>query len=142
MRVNTTTTISAPVEQVWTVLADVRHWSDWTASIESVEAIDAGPMATGSRFRVRQPKSPAAVWEVTEFVPERSFTWATHRPGVHVVAGHELNPSEGGTRADLSLRITGPLAWLVSALAGRRTRRWVRMETDGLRRASEQAQRR
>lgn len=140
MHVATSTTISAPIDSVWAILADVEHWSDWTASIRSVQPLEAGPIGAGSRFRVRQPQTPTAIWEVTDFAPGRSFTWSTGRPGVRIVAGHQLRRSGSGTRADLTLDITGRLAWLVGALSGRRIRRMVQLETDGLRHAAQRPQ--
>lgn len=140
MHIATSTTISAPIDSVWAILADVEHWPDWTASIRSVQPLDAGPIGIGARFRVRQPQTPIAIWEVTDFAPGRSFTWSTGRPGVRIVAGHELRQSGSDTRVALTLDITGALAWLVGALSGRRIRRMVQMETDGLRQASERSQ--
>ena len=36
---------------------------------------DGGPLAVGAKARIKQPRMFARVWEVTEFEPERSFTW-------------------------------------------------------------------
>ncbi|HEX5494456.1 MAG TPA: SRPBCC family protein [Mycobacteriales bacterium] len=140
MHVATSITISAPVESVWAVLTDLERWPDWTASMRSVRALGSGPTGVGSRFEVRQPRMPVAVWEVTEFEPGRSFTWSTRAPGVRVVAHHELRPTDSGTRADMAVDMTGPMAGLVTALSGQRIRGFVRMETDGLRQASERTQ--
>lgn len=140
MHVTTSITIAAPAQSVWVVLTDLERWPDWTASMRSVRALSSGPTGTGSQFQVRQPRMPAAVWEVTEFTPHRSFTWGSRAPGVHVVARHDLSPTDSGTRADMTVDMTGPLAWLVAALAGQRIRGFVQMETDGLRHASERAQ--
>lgn len=140
MHITTSITISAPVESVWAVLTDLERWPDWTASMRSVRALGTGPTGTGSRFKVRQPRMPAAVWEVTEFTPDRSFTWGTHVPGVRVVARHDLRSADSGTQADMAVDVTGPMAWLVTALSGRRIRGFVQMETDGLRHASERTQ--
>lgn len=140
MHVTTSVTISAPVERVWAVLTDLERWPDWTASMRSVRALGGGPTGVGSRFEVRQPRMPVAVWEVSDFEPNRSFTWATRAPGVRVVARHDLTPTGSGTRADMAVDMTGPLAGLVTALSGQRIRGFVRMETDGLRDASQRAQ--
>jgi hypothetical protein len=57
---------------------------------------------------------------------------------VHTVAFHRLeaNP-DGGTRITIGLDQTGPLARLVGALTGARTRRYLALEAAGLKAASE-----
>jgi uncharacterized protein YndB with AHSA1/START domain len=129
--------IDAPTASVWDVMSDVRRWPEWTASVSSVEALGDGALEVGARFRVRQPRLPQAVWEVTEIVPGRSFTWVNRSPGLTSTGTHAVDPDgPGASAATLRLEQIGGLAFLVRPFS-RRTRRYVAMEADGLKRRSE-----
>lgn len=129
--------IGAPPAVVFRTLVDVARWSEWTASVTSVERLDGGAFGLGSRARVRQPKLGASVWTVTEFVPDASFTWVASYPGLRTTAGHRLTAVDGGTLATLSITERGPFAPLVRLLLGGLTRRYVGMEAAGLKRRCE-----
>jgi len=138
MQFETSTDIDAAPGDVWKVLTDVERWPQWTASMTSVQRLDEGPFAVGSRARVRQPKLPAAVWEVVDFEPERSFSWTAKTPGITTTAEHRLTPRPGGVvGVTLSICQTGPLSPFVALLSSRMTRRYVRMEAEGLKRCCE-----
>lgn len=129
--------IDAPPERVWQVMADVERWHEWTASIRSIEVLTPGPLARGSRARVRQPKLPSAVWTVTELVPGERFTWISRSLGVVASATHAVEKRPGGCHAELVLTFAGFLAPLVSRLGRRLTERYLAFEIQGLKRRSE-----
>ena len=138
MRFETSTDIDAALGDVWMVLTDVERWPQWTTSMTSVQRLDEGPFAVGSRARVRQPKLPAAVWEVVELEPAVSFSWTAKTPGITSTAEHRLTPRPGGgVGVTLSIRQTGPLSPFVALFTSRITRRYVQMEADGLKRRCE-----
>ncbi len=134
----TSINIAATTEKVWSAIEDVERWPRWTASITSIERLDRGPFARGSRARVRQPKLPAVVWTVTDLEPRRSFTWTARNTGITSVADHQLAPGPGNTvTVRLSVRQTGPLTPLLGLFASGLTRRYVNMEAEGLKRYCE-----
>ncbi|TYK48170.1 SRPBCC family protein [Actinomadura decatromicini] len=129
--------IDAAPETVWNLLKDVERWPEMTESITSVEILDR-PFALSSRARVSQPKLPAAVWTVTAFEENKSFTWESRSPGVTTVGAHYILPKPDGTvTARLTLDQKGPLAPVISLLTGRLSRRYVTMEANGLKTKSE-----
>jgi uncharacterized protein YndB with AHSA1/START domain len=129
--------IQAPPPRVWAAMADVERWPEWTASVHSVERLDPGPLAVGSRARIRQPRLPPALWEVVAVDEGRSFTWVSRGPGVRVTARHEVEPAAGGSRATLSLRFDGPFGGLLARVTSGINRRYLGMESSGLKRRSE-----
>ena len=124
--------IAAPPDRVWAVIRDVEKWHEWTASITSIELLDGRPLAVGSRARVRQPRLPVAVWQVTELDEGRSFRWETRGPGVVAAGIHAVAPRGAGSLATLALEHSGLLGPLFARLSRSLTERYVTMEAEGL----------
>jgi len=137
MRFEDSSVIAAPAATVWAIYSDVERWPDWTASVTSVELLDAGPLRVGSRARVRQPRLPVAEWTVTEIDEGRSFTWVARGPGVRTTGTHIVVPHGDGARATAILDQGGPLGPVVGFLTRGLTRRYLAMEVAGLKARAE-----
>jgi hypothetical protein len=125
--------VSAPASAVFDTYADVEHWPSWTSSVTSVELLDPGSFRVGMRARVRQPRLPVAVWQVSELVPGRSFTWVARGPGVVTTATHAVTAlTEGTCRVTATLDQEGGLGRLVGLTTRRLTVRYIRTELEGL----------
>ncbi len=134
MRFEDSIDVAAPAEDVFAVYADVERWPEWTESVSSVERLDEGPLRVGSRARVRQPRLPVAVWEVTEVVPDRSFTWVARGPGIRTTGTHTVAPApDGVSTVTATLDQAGLLGPLMGRLTKGLTERYIRMELEGLR---------
>lgn len=132
-----TVEIDAPQEAVWEVLAAPELWPRWTTSMTQVTVLD-GKFGHGTQVRTVQPGLRPAVWTVTEFRPGNRFTWTSRAPGVTTTGEHVVIPIDPDrTRLSLRLWHSGGLARVVSLLFGKRTRRYVALEADGLKHASE-----
>ena len=129
--------IDASPEKVFAVLCDVERWPEWTSTMISVQRLDGGPFAVGSRTRVRQPKLRPAVWQVTELESERNFTWTTGAPGLRMKAEHSVEPQGGGSRVALSFEISGPIGPVISRLYGGLIERYITTESQGLKQRCE-----
>lgn len=127
-----TVEIPAPPERVWAVLADIERWSEWTLAVRSIERLDRGPLAVGSRARIRQPRLPPATWQVSALQPGRGFTWITRSPGVCVTGEHRVEATARGTRVLLSLRFSGVLGPLMARLTRKLNQRYLALEAKGL----------
>lgn len=133
-------TIDAPVDVVWSVFTDVERWPTWARSFTSVELLD-GPMRLGAKVRIRQPRLPTIVWEVTNWEPGRAWTWTTTSPGARTEASHVLVRSGRGTIAEQSIISSGPIGRAVAFLLRSLTRRYLAIEAAGLKERSEQVAR-
>jgi uncharacterized membrane protein len=133
-----TITTSASIDRCWAALADVTTYPDWTASMSAVEPLDGPTLRIGNRFRIRQPGLPTTTWRVSEVREGESFSWESHTPGVHTVAYHRLSRTpDGATRITIGIRQQGALAWLVALFTAAKTRRYLQMESAGLKAAAE-----
>ncbi len=130
--------IKAASEDVWAVLADVERWPDWTGSIDKVELQGDGELTPGAKVRIKQPRFPPVTWEVTQLEPGRNFSWTATNVGLTTVGDHRVAPVDGSTvNVQLELRQSGPLAGPLGALTSGLTKRYLRMEAEGLKRRCE-----
>ncbi len=137
-RFSTAIDIAAPPSRVWPVMRDVERWHEWTPSIRSIERLDGGPFAPGSRARVRQPKLPPAVWQVTDLSENRSFTWVSRAPGLLVTGVHAIEATPSGSRVILSIAYGGLMGGLLAWLTRGLNQRYIDLEAAGLKRRCEE----
>jgi hypothetical protein len=129
---------AATPDRLWSLASDVERWGDRLPTVDSVRPLGSGPTGVGSKFEVRQPGLPKAVWEVT-YWPEqgRSFTWVSASPGIRSRAVHSVQDDGDGSRLDLSLEWSGPLARVLELLIGRKARGMVETEAETFARLAE-----
>ena len=137
MRFQDSIEVAAPAASVFETYADVERWPSWTSSVISVELLDPGPFRVGMRARVRQPRLPVAVWQVTELQPGESFTWVARAPGVVTTGTHEVRTVDGTVRATATLDQEGLLGPVLGLATRGLTRRYLRAELEGLKRYCE-----
>jgi len=115
--------IAAPPARVWEISTDVERWPEWASNFREVRRIDSGPLGPESSARIRQRGIPPATWRMISFEPGRAFAWGARLfPGLRSVGTHLVEPSGSGTRVTLGVELSGPLAPLVSGIAGRALR--------------------
>ena len=132
--------IAASADRVWEVFTDVERWPSWTASVTALEPLDGPTIGVGRRFRIKQPRMPVLVWEVTEVDAPRYWTWAVRRRGATTYASHKVSPS-GPSSCVVTQVIDqrGPIGVAVALLMRRMTKRYLEQEGHGLKAASEGA---
>jgi len=133
MRFEASIDVSASAHVVFDTYADVERWPSWTSSVTSVELLTPGTLRVGSRARIRQPKLPVAVWQVTKLEPGREFTWQAMGPGVLTTGTHRVTPlTDDTSRVTAILEQAGPLGALVGLAYRRLTKRYLDTEVRGL----------
>jgi uncharacterized membrane protein len=138
MAVEVVVGVRVTAQHLWTVLTDVEHWPEWTPTMTSVTRLVDGPLAVGSRVRIKQPKLGTMVWTVTELLAGQSFVWRATRPGLMMEAGHRVTPLADGTvQLTLSVAQSGPIGRLVEPLTKAMAQRYAQLEAEGHRQRAE-----
>ncbi|MFN8019414.1 MAG: SRPBCC family protein [Acidimicrobiales bacterium] len=131
--------IAAPLERVWALTVDIERWPDLTPTITSVERLDDGPLAVGSRARLVQPGQRPAVWTVTRLEAPHAFEWSTKVLGIEMVGTHHLVAEGDGCRNVLGLELHGFGAGLLARLVGGKVQQAIETENRGFQQAAEAA---
>jgi hypothetical protein len=122
----------ARLDVVWQILADVEHWRDWTPTVMEIKPLGNTGLTVGARYRVVQPNLRPAIYEVTECVPNRAFTWVQKIPGGALIADHRLSSHGRETQVELSFTSKGLLANLVSKMFSQLISNYVATEAKSL----------
>lgn len=137
MEITDTIVIDAPLERLWALTLDIESLPSVTPTVTAADRLDDGPVAVGSRARLRQPGLPARTWTVEVVDAPTRFAWATRLLGVRMVGVHELTPTADG-RCELTLRVQlqGRGAGLLGRLGGANLARTLAAENAGFARAA------
>jgi hypothetical protein len=71
------TTTAAP-DRIWALWTDVSTWRRWDRGLKDAELGE--PMRLGSKGKIIPTSGPSASFKVTEFDPQRSYTFVTNLP--------------------------------------------------------------
>jgi uncharacterized membrane protein len=140
MRFEKSIDINAPQQRVWDVLSDLEAWPRRIDTVEAVELLTPAPLTKGSRVRLKQPKLPEGVWDVTVWDAPSYFEWTQKTGGITSVAGHRVEAlGEGRARLTLTLDMRGFLIPVIALFYKGLTNRYMTREVEGMKRASESA---
>ena len=132
-----TVEINTSPAHVWSVMAEVGKWPEWTASILSVEEVSPG-FGLGGSALVHAKGTPKSKYTVTRWEPGAGFNWQTRVRGASAIAGHWIEGAgEGRSRVTLSVEVRGPIAALLKPVLGRRFAPNIETEAQGLKRRCE-----
>jgi uncharacterized protein YndB with AHSA1/START domain len=108
--------IDAPADAVWRVLTDLEAWPRWGVTVSRAE-LDGNVLTLGVSGRVWTPVGLPLPFEITEFVPGRSWGWRV--AGVSATR-HGVDPDGAGCRVWMSAPVWAPAYLPVLAIALRR----------------------
>jgi uncharacterized membrane protein len=140
MRFEQSIDIDAPQQRVWDVLSDLEAWPQRIETVDAVELLTPAPLGVGSRVRLKQPRLPEGIWEVTAWDAPSYFEYRQQSGGVTTVAGHRVEArEEGRSRLSLTLDLRGLLVPVVAVFFRGLTNRYMTIEAEGIKRAAESA---
>jgi hypothetical protein len=140
MRFEQSIDIGAQQQRVWDVLSDLEAWPQRIETVDVVELLTPPPVAIGTRARLKQPKLPEGIWEVTIWDAPSYFEWTQKTGGVTSVAGHRVEAlEEGRSRLTLTLEMRGLLVPIFGRFYRGLTNRYMTLEAQGMKRAAESA---
>ena len=138
MRFEKSIDIDAPQQRAWDVLSDLEAWPQRIETVDTVELLTPAPIGTGSRVRLKQPKLPEGVWEITTWDAPAYFEWTQKMTGTTTVAGHRVESlGDGRSRLTLTLDMRGLLFAIVGRFYKDLTNRYMTLEAEGMKRAAE-----
>ena len=73
MEISNSLFIQADAETVWALTVDVEALPALTPTISKASRLDHGPLAVGSRVRLKQPAQLGAIWNGVLHEPLRSM---------------------------------------------------------------------
>jgi len=132
--------IEASQQRVWDVLTDLEAWPQRIETVDTVELLTPAPVTRGSRVRLRQPKLPEGVWDVTAWESPAYFEWTQKMSGATSVAGHRIEAlGESRARLTLTLEMRGVVISVIGRFYKGLTNRYMNLEAEGMKRAAETA---
>jgi uncharacterized membrane protein len=138
MRFERSIDIDAPQQRVWDVLTDLEAWPQRIETVDTIELLTAPPLGEGSRARLKQPKLPEGVWEITVWDAPTYFEWTQKMTGTTTAAGHRVDAlGDGRSRLTLTLDMRGLLFTIIGRVYRDLTNRYVGLEAEGMKRAAE-----
>ena len=91
--------IDHPIEEVWKFLTDLSNVPKWETEINEVRQNTAGQVGVGSTFEIRRKNNMTLPERVTEFEPNRKFTFVvTSGPAKESVVTYSVETVEGKVR--------------------------------------------
>ena len=140
MRFEQSIDINARQQRVWDVLSDLEAWPQRIETVDAIELLTPAPVGEGSRVRLKQPKLPEGIWEVTVWDAPSYFEFRQKSGGLTDVAGHRVEAlEEGRSRLTLTLDMRGLLVPVVALFWKDLTNRYLTFEAQGMKRAAESA---
>ncbi len=122
---NLSTTVAAPLSQVFQAFADFEKADAIIDSIVRIEMLTDGPVGVGTRFsetRVMFGKEATEEMEVTAFAPDRLITVSADSCGSRFDSTFRFMPEGSGTRVDMEMvirpvtlmaKLMWPIGWLM-----------------------------
>ncbi|MDQ3095017.1 MAG: SRPBCC family protein, partial [Actinomycetota bacterium] len=108
---------NASPAQLWARYAEPARWPEWDHKAEHVSV--HGPLAVGTRGRLKPIGGPAVAFVFTSVTPNVEFTDVSRLPIGRLTFSHSITPTATGCRFTHRVTITGLLTQLYRRVIGR-----------------------
>ena len=124
--VTVSTTVAAPIEQVFDVFTDLAHSAARVSNIQEIEVLTTGPFGLGTRWletREVMTQHDTAEMEVTAFQRNRTYTVTHHKGGGRIDSVFTFAPFADGTKVEIEFvldshglpaGLLAPLGWVIA----------------------------
>lgn len=109
-------TSSAPASAFFARWIDHETWASWSPDTEWV-TLDA-PVTLGTTGTLKPAGGPKTRFTISALETDREYTDTSRLPGARLVFQHLATDTPEGTRLDVKVEITGPLAGLWARIMG------------------------
>ncbi|WP_419487862.1 hypothetical protein [Chryseobacterium bernardetii] len=106
-------------KEVWELITDIDHWSEWDFNIERSECI-APKVGKLSLFKVKHRNFLTAKGVIEEFIPSEHFTFRIRLAGAQLYRKYLMEDTEEGLKITIITSVSGFLAGLWSLLVMKR----------------------
>ena len=106
LKVESTTVISRPVEEVFALLSNLENYPKWSSAFLEVQKTSEGPIGVGTTWRAVQKafgQRLESEVEVTEYEPNRKIAQESTSGPIPSEVLLTFEPVEGGTRVSVAL---------------------------------------
>lgn len=118
-------------EQVWRVWSDITKRPLW--DVDTEWATLEGPFATGSIIHMKPIGGPQIKMQITECIPNQCFTDCYKISFLARLYGiHEMEQTNQGLCLTTTIKIEGPLGWLLRKIIGEKVAAEVPEQTQTL----------
>jgi hypothetical protein len=107
---------TATPDEVWAVWTDPDRWPGGPIETAKID----GPFELGGKITTKVKGNRRLTSTITRIEAPHLWVGVAKAPGVTMTIDHIIEPADAGVVLTERLTFSGPLAWLVSALMGRR----------------------
>ena len=137
LEIQKSSVIHANPALIFKILADVENWHTWTASVKKSTLLNRAVFAVGAKVKIIQPGLLPVTWEITEIQNNKSFCWVSKFVGLEITAKHTIEETDDFSKVVLITTYKGFLSKLIYFLTSDLTHKYMTMELNGLKLASE-----
>lgn len=114
--------------QIWKVWSDINNRPQWDLDTEWAEL--QGPFEQGAVFRFKPKGGPKLSMTITECEINRRFTDCFKIPFARLYGTHQMESTNEGLRIITSIKVEGPLGWVLRKLVGEKVAAEVPEQTE------------